>query len=333
MKAGDQGDQQGPTLDNTGATAKNGDGDYNRWESRPTTNAGGCHPEPLDEATQDCYGLQQPIAATPDIVDKERYLTDSGDPMTHFQAVGSYIEQRHSEGTTATRHGWTKGRQYYAKQQYRRGMAIDRQLLVQYQNPTTVLFSLRIEPAVVGRLTLLAALKTAADATIEQLRYRLQGAADAPFSADEWEYIAVFAGTERRATPHIHIYCWVDGDITRDRLTQVTEKFVDKCSFAPDDGTGNESSEGAVKIRGNGDDDVPRTDEGVLCPTNCEYEGENSQGAVYVLTQLPHLQDVDEMARDELLHSATTDAWSGSPYRASVGDSRIDERFLAVAPV
>jgi len=273
------------------------------------------------------------MADNADLVDKNRYLDDNGKPMTHFDAVGSYIEQRHSEGTTAERHGWKKGRQYYAKQQYRRGMALDRQLVTEYEDPTTVLLSLRIPPADTGRLTLLTALKTAADATITQLRYRLQNAPDAPCDPNDWEYMAVFAGTEERATPHLHIYVWVDGDVSRERFQPVVDKFVQTCKFAPDDGKGNRPNKGAVSTRGNGDDEVPRVDDDILNPTECKYEGRNSQGAVYVLTQLPHMSKVDRMARDELLYSATMDAWDGMAFRASKAESRIKDEFLAVGPV
>lgn len=321
-----------PLRDDTGP-APEIDDDTDEWTDRPTTRNDGCRPEPLDDGVPDCYGLREPIADDADTVDKDRYLTDDGDPMTHYEAVGSYIEQRHSEGTTAKRHGWTKGRRFYAKQQYRRGMALDRQLLAEYENPTTVLLSLRMSPPDAGRLTMLTALKTAADATITQLRYRLQNAPDAPCDADEWQYVAVFAGTEERATPHLHIYVWVDADVSRERFEPVVHKYVEKCEFAPDDGTGNRPDEGAVRVRGNGDERVPRVDDGTLNPTDCEYAGRNSQGAVYVLTQLPHLRAVDQMARDELLHSATIDAWGGQAFRASVSEGDIGDEFLADGPV
>lgn len=319
-------------ADNTGLSAKN-ESDTDDWTGRHITGDGGCSPEPLDDGVSDCYALYEPITTNPDLVDKNRYLRDDGQPMTHFDTVGSYIEQRHSEGTTAKRYGWTKGRQYYAKQQYRRGMGADRQLLAEYENPTTVLLSLRMSPPNAGRLTMLTVLKTAADATITQLRYRLQNAPDASCEPNEWEYMAVFAGTEQRATPHLHIYVWVDGDVSQARFEPVVEKYVKTCEFAPDDGRGNRLGDGTVCVRGNGDDDVPRVDDEVLDPTNCEYAGENSPGGVYALTQLPHLRDVDEMARDELLHSATIDAWGGQAFRTSVSESKIKDEFLADNPV
>jgi hypothetical protein len=295
--------------------------DSDSWQQRPTTGSSGCGPEPLDDSS-DCYRLREPIAEDPDLVDKGRYLSVDGEPMTHFDAVGSYIEQRHSEGTTAQRYGWKKGRQYYARRQYARGMALDRQLLSQYDDPTTALLSLRISPPDAGRLNMLEAVGDGADVAIDQLRYRLQYAPDASFEADEWEYLAVFAGTKLQATPHFHLYLWTDGDLGRDQLDPVVQTFVNECEFAPDDGTGNGLDDGAVRVRGDGDDTVPLVDD-----DGHDYVGTNSQGAVYVLTQLPHLADVDGMARDELLHSAVVDSWSGRPFRCSVPADEIDERF------
>jgi hypothetical protein len=184
---------------------------------------------------------------------------------------------------------------------------MDRQLLDAYDEPTTALLSLRVSPADRGRLTLLNGLHEAIEPTIEQLRYRLQEAPDAPLSSEEWEYFAVIAGTEERATPHLHILVYCDGDVSRQRFAPTVEKFVAKCPFAPDDMRGNSPEGGAISLRGNVTDEIPRMD----------GEPAESAGATYVLTQLPHLQNVDEMARDELLHSSTVDAWEGDAFRKS----------------
>jgi hypothetical protein len=273
------------------------------FEERPTTRADGCKPEPLDDSVKDCYRLHEPIADAPSIVGDDRYL-EGGQPMTAFEAVGSYIKRRHGENVSAEKHGFHKTRQWRRKRQYALGKAMDRQLLDAYDEPTTALLSLRVSPADRGRLTLLDGLHEAIESTIEQLRHRLQGAPDAPLSSDEWEYFVVIAGTEERATPHIHILVYCDGDISHQRFAPVVEKFVAKCPFAPDDKRGNSPAGGAISLRGNGADEIPRMDD----------EPAESAGATYVLTQLPHLRDVDEMARDELLHSSTVDAWNGNAF-------------------
>jgi hypothetical protein len=73
----------------------------------------------------------------------------------------------------------------------------------------------------------------------DNVRCRLQEAADAPFSPDEWAYQLVFAGTAERATPHAHILVYPDGDVERHRFADVVDWFVQKCPYAFDDGTGN----------------------------------------------------------------------------------------------
>lgn len=247
-------------------------------DKRPTTRADGCKPEPLDDSVEDCYRLQEPIADAPSIVGDDRYL-ENGEPMTAFEAVGSYIKRRHGENVSADKHGFHKTRQWRRKRQYALGKAMDRHLLDAYENPTTALLSLRVSPADRGRLTLLNGLHKAIEPTIDQLRYRLQEATDAPLSSDEWEYFAVIAGTEKRATPHLHILVYCDGNVSRKRFAPVVEKFVAKCPFAPDDMRGNSPDGGAISLRGDGADNIPRMDD----------EPAESAGATYVLTQLPHL--------------------------------------------
>ncbi|ELY49721.1 hypothetical protein DV706_13295 [Natronorubrum bangense] len=179
---------------------------------------------------------------------------------------------------------------------------------------------------------MLTTLGEAVDKTIRQLRYRIQDAPDAPFDPDEWEYIGVYAGTDERATPHFHLLVYIDGDVSESLFNPVVDTFVSSCEYAPDDGRGNRPDEGAVEIRGNGDESIPYADRETLLSEK-SYTGQNSQGAVYILTQLPHLRDVDKMARDELLHSATTDAWGGHPFRSSVPKSDIDEKYLPSDPM
>jgi len=295
------------SINDVGASTKSTspDGEI-PFEERPTTHADGCHPEPLDDSVEDCYLLHEPIADARSTVGDDRYLED-GQPMTAFEAVGSYIKRRHGENVSAEKHGFHKTRQWRRKRQYALGKEMDRQLLDAYDEPTTALLSLRVSPADKGRLTLLNGLHEAIDPTLEQLRYRLQEAPDAPLSADEWEYFVVIAGTEERATPHLHILVYCDGNISRQRFAPAVKKFVEKCPFAPDDMRGNSPEGGAISLRGNGGDEIPRMD----------GEPAESAGATYVLTQLPHLRDVDEMARDELLHSSTVDAWGGDAFRKS----------------
>jgi hypothetical protein len=324
------GDSWDIEADNIGNIAENSDNSDVSWQNRPSTREDGYPAEPLDGSIKDCYGLYKQIARSVKMVDKKRYLSDDGTPLTASDAVSSYIKQRHGEKTTAKRHGWVKGRRYSAKQQYSKGMALDRQLLDQFENPTTVLLSLRMSPTVRSRLTLLTELGKSIGLTIDQLRYRLQNAPNAPLTAKEWAYFTVVAGTEKRATPHLHIMIYCADDVRRDRFIPVVEKFVENCKFAPNDMRGNSPESDVISVRGNDGNSIPRVNEESL-NTNCEYKGRNSQGAVYALTQLPHLEAVDKMAQDELLHSSTVDAWDGNAFRKS--RIEIEKEYLATNPV
>jgi hypothetical protein len=81
-----------------------------------------------------------------------------------------------------------------------------------------------------------------------------------------------------------------------------------------------------VSIRGNSGDSEPRVD-AESYEVRDDVAGTNSQGAVYCLTQLPHLADVEMMARDELLHSTTLDAYGGSAFHKSVVTAEIPDEF------
>jgi hypothetical protein len=103
------------------------------------------------------------------------------------------------------------------------------------------------------------------------LRYRLD--------EYEWEYARVVTGTDAFATPHIHIYVWINGQPSSTELEPVVEKFVEKCSFAPNDGYGNRADEGALTLY-----------------YEQEFtESDETAGIVYIATQLPHIAYVDEV--------------------------------------
>lgn len=305
-------------ADNVGISPKS---ETQSWEERPKTRADSCHPEPLDGATEDIYALHEPIALdAEDVGGDSRYLED-GEPLTAFEAVGSYIRRRHGQNTSAKAEGYTT-KQQEQLDLYGVGKEMDRQLVRKYDNPTVVLLSLRVSPSPVRRrVTLLEAISDAWDETRGALRYRLQEAPGAPLTASQWEYFAVFAGTAERGTPHLHFVVYCEGDVPRSCFEPVVEKFVEKCHDAPDDGRGNDPSEDTISIRVNGDDTIPRMDDAP----------EESAGATYVLKQLPHLSDVDDMARDELLHASSVDAWGGRSFRKSeydVGDGEEDSGVI-----
>ena len=66
---------------------------------------------------------------------------------------------------------------------------MDRQLLAEYDNPTTALLSLRVERAVPNRVSLLRELSATLESTLSTLRYRMDE------HTDRWEWLLVLAGT------------------------------------------------------------------------------------------------------------------------------------------
>jgi len=255
-------------------------------KSSPSPNS-----EPLDP-TDDFLALQEPIA-----LDRETchptYVND-GEPLSAGDAVERYVKERRGENTSAKRHGFERGRQWHDRRNYARGKEMDRQLLETYENPTTALLSLRVERSVESRVTLLEGLSDALQPTLSALRYRLGK------HTDSYQWMCVLAGTRQYATPHAHIFVWTEGDVSRDTLVPVVERFVESCEYAPSSGRGNMPAGGAIRIRGTpATDTIPCTDDG------------ESAGATYVLSQLAHLPAVDEMDYDERLWASTVRGWDG----------------------
>lgn len=282
-------------LDNTVSTAKNSPS-TDSTERDSSRNA--CTPsselvesaEPLDGG--DFLALQKPVALDRGTC-HPAYVEDST-PLTAGDAVERYVEERHGENTSANRNGFHRGRQWYDRRNYARGKEMDRQLLAEYENPTTVLLSLRVERVVPNRVSLLGELPAALEPTLDALRYRLDK------HTDRWEWLLVLAGTRQYATPHAHIYLWTEGDISREAFQPVVQRFVESCEYAPADMRGNLPEGDTISIRGTEQTDtIPRTEDG------------GSAGATYALTQLAHLPEVDSMDFDELLWASTVRASEG----------------------
>lgn len=247
--------------------------------------------EPLD-SDDDFLALQEPIALDREACHPE-YI-EGGEPLLAGEAVERYVEERRGENTSADRYGFERGRQWHDRRNYARGKEMDRQLLEAYENPTTALLSLRVEWSVESRITLLEGLSDALEPTFSALRYRLDK------HTDSYQWMCVLAGTRQYATPHAHIFVWTEGDVSREALAPVVERFIESCEYAPSSGRGDLPAGGAIRIRGTeATDTIPRTDDG------------GSAGATYTLAQLAHLPAVDEMEYDERLWASTVRGWDG----------------------
>lgn len=214
------------------------------------------------------------------------YTSDGGSLKSWKQARRTY--RRHRIGEFHSPHPTTLHRR--SRQDYRRLLETDRQLQEQYQSFSTALLSLRVPPVVnesyLPPIAILDALMDSLEDVMAALRYRLNGY--------NWEYARVVAGTDEFATPHIHIYLWIDGRPDFEELAPAAEKFVEKCSLAPDDEYGNRAREGALTLR----NEQELTDSG------------ETSGIVYVASQLPHIGYHDEMNNASLDWGAVAHATS-----------------------
>ncbi|MFK5604453.1 hypothetical protein [Haloferax volcanii] len=205
------------------------------------------------------------------------YVSDEGQYLKSWkQARRAY--KRHRIGEFHSPMQTTLHRR--SRQDYRRFLESDRQLQGVYQDFTTALISLRVPPLFNGTylppLITLDSLMDAMPPVMDALRYRLRG--------HEYEYARVVAGTDHFATPHIHIYIWIDGKPTFEQLEPVVVKFVEKCSLAPDDGRGNRAREGALTLQY----EQEITDRG------------ETTGSRYIATQLPHIGNVTQIGEPSL---------------------------------
>ena len=214
------------------------------------------------------------------------YISDNNSIKSWKQARRAY--RRHRIGEFHSPKPTTLQRR--SRKDYRRLLETDRQLQEQYQNLSTALLSLRVPPMVDGSyippVATLDALMDALDDVMGALRYRL--------NRYNWEYARVVAGADEFATPHIHIYLWIDGGPDFEELAPAAEKFAEKCSLAPDDGHGNCAREGALTLH----DEQELTDSG------------ETSGIVYVASQLPHIGYPDEMNHASLDWGAVAHATS-----------------------
>lgn len=191
---------------------------------------------------------------------------------------------------------------------YYRFLETDRQLQEKYTELSTALLSLRVPPTsdseYLSPLVTLDALHDALGDVMAALCYRLRGY--------DYEYARVTAGTDEFATPHIHIYVWIDGRPSFEELEPVVEKFVEKCELAPSDGRGNRASEGALTFSHRPE----VTDSG------------ETAGIKYIATQLPHIAYVEEMDDGSLDWGTVAHATS----RQIVACSYLSRSDLGVVP-
>lgn len=254
--------------------------------------------EPLDRGGR--LHLDRPIAETQDIV-RDQYLNDDGEPVSTEQAVSEYFYKRSGERESINSDNRVqRGLRWRDRKNYAYGCELDRQLSDKYDTISTSLISLRVHREATGRVELLHELRQAFDTMLDdKLRYALDS------SVESWQFVAVFAGTDQYATPHVHLYIIAEGSVSIKTFRPSVERWIQECEYAPSSGQGNHPGAGTVRIM-TGSDTIPRTDDGV------------SAGMLYCLTQLAHLPRCGSIKQDDALWGSTVRAWSeGSHFRSS----------------
>ncbi|WP_223174717.1 hypothetical protein [Natrinema hispanicum] len=270
--------------------------------------------EPLDPDTDysDVSAENTPLSSQSLLKALPDALADSGEtrPLNLAEAADAYrTELRESEDS-----------QYYcdrkkrADRHYHKLLQTDRFKIAEYSNPHTVMLSLRVDPVMDGvripPVNLFEAVKDSWQKIQERLRYQLSYKLGL-----DYEYAAIVAGTDHWATPHLHIYLWIDGEVDKSAFHPAVDAFVEDCKYAPDDGTGNEINN-AVTIRG------PQEQEFATDDVNkdlLEQRGAATTGAHYVASQIPHISHPEEASESELLHGATTVAAQSKAVHFSTG--------------
>jgi hypothetical protein len=303
--------------------------------------------EPLDpplDGTQD-----YPILSTRDSVPivpqghydklRDRFkVEDESRPMTWAEAREKQLHHLIGARNSALQNGWTPN----PNRQYRRIVNTCRMCQQEYDDLHTVMLSLRLSPTTNHWLPPGIMFDAVWDAWRKRAKDRLRRFLDK--NAGRWEYVEVIAGTDYFASPHYHIYVWVDGAVKPSDFEHVVDAYVADCPFAPDDGTGHDIEGRAVIVRGP-DDQEYATDHAVRDDLNAEH-GVPTKGAVYVAGQIPNLVEYDQYTDDDgkvkaridpprhvLDHGVTADASTHTAVSFSQGCWDKDRDGKVVGPI
>lgn len=303
--------------------------------------------EPLDpplDGTPDYTILstrdQVPIAPQhhyEDLPDRFKVEEESR-PMTWAEAREEQRYHLLGERTSAVRNGWMPN----PNQQYRRIVNTCRMCQREYDNLHTVMLSLRLSPTSNHWRPPVTMFDMVFDAWRNGASDRLRRLLNK--KADRWEYVAVIAGTDPFASPHYHIYLWVDGTVRPSDFEHVVDAYVKDCAFAPDDGASHDIEGKAVTVRGP-DDQEYATDHAVRDDLNAE-RGVPTKGAVYVAGQIPNLVEYEphtdedgtvkariDPLRHVLDHGVTADGSTHTAVSFSHGCWKRDRDGMVVGPV
>lgn len=280
------------------------------------------------EAEEECVYPDKPEPLEPEIDEEHRQPVRSAFWETSLIEPGTYsgIPERFREGeriqtreeiaqaqrqelrgrvASAEANGYPRN----SRKKYRRILETDRACRSAFTPLHTVMLSLRQSPRSSGEwippLSLIAELsETVRSYVIPALRRAIP---------HDFEYAVVLAGTETFATPHAHVYLWVDGAVSSGDLSHVVEGYTERCAYAPDSGEGN-APEDVITVRS--------PDERELATESNHKHNERgypTRGAVYVASQIPNVVNPDEATKAELSHGAVADTFDKSAVWLSQG--------------
>lgn len=265
----------------------------------------GIETEPLDpDPAEHRQPIQQAFWNTPLLEPgsysgvPDRFVRESGRVATRQELAKAQARELRGRVSSARANGWTRN----SRQKYRRILETDRQCQNRFADLHTVMLSLRQSPIVSGEwVPPLALLSELSEVVREYVIPACRRAIP-----HEFEYAVVLAGTDKWATPHAHVYLWIDGPVTSGDFAHIVEGYTDRCTYAPDSGRGNEPGE-AITVRSPEEQQLA---EESAHPHN--ERGKPTTGAVYVARQIPNLPTPDDADDADLIHGAVCDTFQSS---------------------
>jgi hypothetical protein len=161
-----------------------------------------------------------------------------------------------------------------------------------------------MSPDVVERVDLLKELQSSLTDVLNSLRYQLGQSVNGPqLPSDAYEYAYVVAGTDHgRATSHVHILIYTDSDVTESDFQPIVSKWVESNQYADEKGHRTDST--TIRV----ESDIPRAS---------NVDERNSQAAVYVGSQLPHIRPLHVAEYHDLIHDSVCHAVGESGFSKS----------------
>lgn len=250
-------------------------------------------PKPLVKCgCDDCSDSVSPLADD----NKKIYAADvcaEPTPMTVREAAEVYLRYQQS--------AWNTDNRTSLPERYMRAYAslleTDRQLRLQFDNLTTVLLSRRVSPISNGKWITPFEIDERLHgngtnkSVVRSLRYHLRDF--------DFEYVGVTATTDSAATPHEHIYVWINdpnNTICASDFKPVIDKHT-RISGA----TEEDHLEGkAITVRHdpplvNSEPDKIDLIQHQSLTTDGGSVPKNTQGAQYLASQLPHVQYASQL--------------------------------------